>query len=148
VPPNPHPLIVHFPIALLTIFTICEIAARVSGRETLRSTAYWNLVFGTVFAAIAVASGLFAEELVPKQGAAHDTLETHESLAFATLGIFAALFLWRVLREGTYYRKFSKLFLMATLIAWAALAVASYYGGELVYRHGIGISQPAVTDRN
>ncbi len=145
-PPNPHPLIVHFPIALLTIFAICEIAARLSGRETLRSAAYWNLTFGAVFTAIAVASGLFAEELVPKQGAAHDTLETHESLAFATLGIFAALFLWRVLREGEFYRKFSKLFLISTLIAWAALAVASYYGGELVYRHGIGISTPPVTE--
>jgi len=136
-PPNPHPLIVHFPIALLTLSVFFEILARWSGRESLRSAAFWNLIFGVVFTAVAVASGLFAEEIVPKGGAAHEAMESHESLAFTTLSIFAGLFVWRVVRGGEFYRKFPTLFMAALLLAWATLVATGFYGSELVYRYGV-----------
>jgi uncharacterized membrane protein len=137
VPPNLHPLVVHFPIALLTFAVFCEIGARLSGRDSLRTTAYWNLVVGVLFAAAAVASGLLAEEVVPQNSASHATLESHETSAFITLSLFAAIFLLRVLRHGELYRKFSVIFLCAMIVAWLGLAATSYYGGELVYRHGV-----------
>jgi len=141
-PPNPHPLVVHFPIALLSLAVVFELLARFSGRESLLTAAYWNLVVGSMAAAVAVASGLLAESIVPENGPAHEALESHESLAFATLGIFAALFLWRTLRDGEFYRRFSAFFLIAMLVAWIALAATSFYGGELVFHHGVGTQQP------
>jgi len=143
-PSNLHPLVVHFPIALLTLAAFCEIFARLSGRESLRTTAYWNLVFGAIFAAVAVATGLFAENQAPKTGSVHEAVESHEFSAFITLALFAIIFLWRVVREGEFYKKFSMIFLCAMIVAWFSLAVTSYYGGELVYKHGVGAAKQKV----
>jgi len=140
-PPNLHPLVVHFPIALLTVAMFCEIGARLSGRESLRTAAYWNLVFGVLLTAAAVASGLFAENDVPGNTVAHATLESHESSAFITLSLFALIFLLRVVRRGELYQRFSLLFLGAMIVAWLSLVATSYYGGELVYRHGVATHQ-------
>lgn len=136
-PPNLHPLVVHFPIALLTFAAFCEVVARFKGRESLRTTAYWNLVFGVLSMAAAVASGLSAENSISPGATAHAAVETHESSAFITLSLFAVIFLWRVLRGGELYQKFSKLFLCVLLVAWLLLVTTSYYGGELVYRYGV-----------
>ncbi len=140
-PPNLHPLVVHFPIALLTLAAFCEIFARISGRESLRTTAYWNLVFGALFTAAAVATGLVAENQIPTAGAVHEVVESHESSAFFTLTLFAIIFLWRVVRGGEFYKKFSIIFLCATIIAWISLAATSYLGGELVYKYGVGTAK-------
>jgi uncharacterized membrane protein len=143
-PPSLHPLIVHFPIALLSVALFCELLAHFDGRESLRTTAYWNLTFGVLLMAAAAASGLFAESQLPGNAEAHATLESHEASAFVTLSLFAIIFLWRVLRNGELYKRFSTLFLLAMIAAWVSLVVTSYHGGELVYRHGVALQQKPV----
>jgi len=58
-PPMPswHPLIVHFPIALLSISPIVDLAAFLTRRPSWHAVAYGLLVAGTLAAAAAVISG-------------------------------------------------------------------------------------------
>jgi uncharacterized membrane protein len=98
-PPNLHPLVVHFPIALLIASVLFDIIAYCIKREEFEKAAFWNLVLGVLTGAAAVITGLLAEDSVPPFPVLHATVERHETLAFIALGVFAVLLLWRILRR-------------------------------------------------
>ncbi len=84
-----HPIVVHFPIALLTIYAVLEILPLKRWYDRLP----WDTV-KTIFAVIgilgakaSIITGLIAEE----QGGGGRMVETHEKFAFITLGIFGIL---------------------------------------------------------
>ena len=62
--PSWHPLVVHFPIALVLVATGLLLAARLLRNESLAATAAtvgtWNLCLGTAAAVVALATGLGA----------------------------------------------------------------------------------------
>mgnify|MGYP001433306173 CR=1 FL=1 len=60
---NIHPIIVHFPIALLSGFLIAEILGLLSGSKDLRTAAKWMLYFGTLGALVAAS---LARKVTPK----------------------------------------------------------------------------------
>jgi hypothetical protein len=53
---NFHPLVVHFPLALLTDAVLLYFLAGLSGRESLAWTGLWFLGLGTLGGAVAVGS--------------------------------------------------------------------------------------------
>jgi uncharacterized membrane protein len=142
-PPNPHPLVVHFPIALLTASVFFEIVAYWSRKEVFEKVAKWNLASGVLAGIAAVVSGLLAEESVPQFPVIHEIVERHETLAFVTLGVFAILFLWRFLKGGKFFARWRAFYLALAVIGILILGATAYYGGELVYKFGVGVpSQP------
>ena len=60
---------------------------------------FWTLMVGAIGGAAAVISGLQAEEHIAHGEAVHEVMETHEKFALITLGVFAVLALWRIVRE-------------------------------------------------
>ena len=52
-----HPLVVHFPIALLLTAVLLDLAALVLRRPGLHRIALWNLSLGALGAGIAVLTG-------------------------------------------------------------------------------------------
>jgi uncharacterized membrane protein len=73
----------------------------------------------------------------------HETVERHETLAFIALGIFGVLLLWRIIKTGALFVRWRVFYLLLSLIGVVALGATAYYGGELVYKHGVGMpSQP------
>lgn len=141
-PANLHPLFVHFPIALLLASVLFDLIAILSKRDTFEKAAFWNLAFGLIAAAATAVTGLQAEESVPPFPAMHDTVERHETLAFVTLGAFALLFLWRVVKGGKLFTRFRAYYLVLAFIGVLGLSATAYYGGELVYKFGVGMQQP------
>jgi uncharacterized membrane protein len=141
-PLNPHPLVVHFPIALLMASVLFDLSAFLSKREALEKAARWNLIMGLVTAAMAFVTGLQAEESVPPFPVMQEIVERHEKLAYITLGIFVLLFLWRVLKHGKFFRRWPSLYLLVAFLGMLNLAVTAYYGGELVYKYGVGVQAP------
>lgn len=142
-PPNPHPLVVHFPIALLMASVFFEIVAYGSRKEVFENVAKWNLALGVPTAIAAVVSGLLAEDSVPQFPVIHETVERHETLAFVTLGVFAILFLWRFLKDGKFFARWRPFYIALAVIGILILGATAYYGGELVYKFGVGMpAQP------
>ena len=140
-PANLHPLLVHFPIALLIASFLFDLIAALSKRDTFEKAAFWNLTFGLIAAAVTAVAGLQAEESVPPFPAMRETVERHETLAFITLGAFALLFLWRVAKGGKLFVRFRVYYLLLAFIGVLSLSATAYYGGELVYKFGVGIQQ-------
>jgi uncharacterized membrane protein len=114
-------------------------------RESFRQVSYWTLIVGALGGVAAVLSGLQAEENISHGDAVHRVMETHELLAFVTLGIFGVLAAWRVWRErrmGTAERAVA---LAATLAGAGVLIATSVYGGRLVFDHAAGIPTEVLT---
>lgn len=131
-----HPMVVHFPIALLVTGLCFEAYALFKkGPDWLSLTAKWLLWIGTLSAIAAVGSGLLAEKTAPHVPPAWETLEEHETLGFWTLGIFAVLSAWRLFLKDRW-----RIWAFALWCVAAGLLVATgSHGGELVYEYGVGV---------
>jgi uncharacterized membrane protein len=145
-----HPLVVHFPIALLfaaPLFVVAGLLLRDRGRPYLLS-ALALLVLGTAGAFVAVSTGEAGEDAAEAVPAASATLERHEELAEQARNAFAALTaLYAVVLFGPALFKRTpgravttvalSAFLALDVAALALLANAAHYGGQLVHAQGV-----------
>jgi uncharacterized membrane protein len=90
-----HPIIVHFPIALLLLAVALDFLTVFFRRWGLADTASWLLVFGVPSAALALLSGWFSEHYVTV-GAAGQILHLHKLAAFSASGLFGFLLVIRL----------------------------------------------------
>jgi uncharacterized membrane protein len=137
---NMHPLVIHFPIALLSVGLLCDLLARVSRRDSLRNCGWWCQAFGMAGIVGAALTGLIAESTVAHSDASHNIMQTHKTLELVAVGIFALLFIWRGIGRS---RLPERLFPSAVYLVLAASAVGlmfygAHLGGRLVYEFGVG----------
>ena len=85
-----HPLFVHFPIALLTVYAVLEIIRRWTPGEGWRLARAVLVVVGTAFAFVSLSTGEAAEHAFGKPEL-FDVLETHSLVANVATWIFAFL---------------------------------------------------------
>lgn len=135
-----HPMVVHFPIALLMVSTAIEAVAWWRQSERLRDMSLLLLALGVLSAGAAVITGHFAEEAAEAQKISEAAIELHETVAFAASAIFGSLLVLRgVMRLGIIGDR-QGLALAAAIIGVGVLAVAGYFGGDLVYTYGAGVA--------
>ncbi len=145
-PPNPHPLVVHFTVALFSVSVLCDVLGWLLKKEALRTVGWWNLLFGFFGTLVTVATGLLAERSVGHNDAAHAVMQTHKTFGLIVLGLMAALFLWRAFHRGQIPQKLLAVYLLIAIAGVGVMTVGAYYGGELVYTHGMAVRampQPA-----
>jgi len=118
-----HPAVVHFPIALLLLAGMAEIAMRWSPTVDLQTIVRLLLAFGTIGAIIAVLFGWFAGGWRFADQSANLAIHRWNGTAIAVLGIVA----WTLaVRDGD--RTLLRI-LLAIIVA--AILVQGYYGGEM-----------------
>lgn len=131
-----HPMLVHFPIALVAVGFLAEFVFQLFKKELcLTKMGFYLLLIGTLSACTTWLSGnLFTSEMT---GAAGEIRNTHEMLASITVVI---LIFTSILRSFLLYKKNenSKLkILVFALYGLAALSVSAtgFFGGTLVYNY-------------
>jgi len=137
--PNIHPLIVHFPVALLTVSLVFELLGIALERDDLERTAWWLLLVGCVGLAGALTTGLFAEQTVTIPAEVSNQFETHEEMAFISATLYAIIILWRVSNKTLLPQRMRPLYILLTIAALVALWVGAWFGGEMVYGSGVGV---------
>jgi uncharacterized membrane protein len=128
-----HPFIVHLPLVALLLAVLFDVVAAWRSGPRWRDAAtilWWIGLAGTV---VAVATGLLAYNRVDHSGSAHESMILHRNLAFASSAILVATAVWR------WRRPFSRAAAGLGVVGAAGLAGVGYLGGELVYRHALGI---------
>jgi len=134
-------MIVHFPIALLTVGFLADIWGLVFTTSDLSRTGWWSQLAGTIGLAAAVGSGLIAKESAGVQDAlASSMLESHEQWALGSMVLFAVLLFWRVAAGTRLPANPRFAYAGAYCIAVVALWLTAWHGGELVYGLGVGVS--------
>lgn len=135
---NIHPLIVHFPIALLFGAALLYLLAWLAKRERWAWTGLWLLGLGTVGAAAAVASGPYGAEGVMVAPSVRDhLLVNHERIMLGVLGLSVVLSVWAWLARPMPL-KGSVVFLVLLVILLAGLTVGADFGGRMVYDYNAG----------
>lgn len=161
-----HPIIVHFPIALLIVGVLCDFLALFLRRAHLVVVASWCLGFGSLGLLAAELSGQLIEDHV-KRALSGNLLELHKTFALITVIIFVFLFILRVLWFSPYILSFlssampaaerarkyiltrvpalernSRLligtYLLFSIGGIVLLAITGYLGGSMVYDYGVG----------
>ncbi|CAD6879666.1 hypothetical protein [Methylomonas albis] len=136
---NIHPLLVHFPIALLTLFFTLDLIGSLANRPEWRQIAGAFLYLGTVFAGFAVAAGLVAAATVAHGGNVHEVMEHHEHLGISVLSLAAVLAAWRLLSKGHIVGPANTLYLLLAAILSGLLAFTADLGGLMVYKYGVSV---------
>ena len=133
-----HPLVVHFPIALLLSALALDILALALKRPPIHRIALWNLCLGTIGAAVAVLTGLRAEDVAKHSFEIWKIMNVHERLGITTLilGIMVAGF--RLGKRDRLTPRARALTMAVMLIMAATLGTGAYLGGRMVYEFGVG----------
>ena len=139
--PSLHPFIIHFPIALLTVGLLAEACARLFKTSDLSRAGWWAQLAGTSGLAAAVGSGLIAKESAGlNDNLVRLALGTHEQWALGSMALFALLLFWRIASRTQVPAHPRFLYMVLYGIAVVALCLTAWYGGELVYGMGVGVS--------
>ena len=139
---NPHPLIVHYPIALLTTSTAVYLAAAIARRERWGWLALWLLVFGALGATASVWTGLRAgESVMVAPSVRENILEHHEHLMIVAWLLSLLSLAWGIV--GRPLPKRGGVGFIALLVLMSAvLARGAALGGWMVYGYNAGGSLP------
>ena len=144
--PSWHPLVVHFPIALVLTATALLSSARLLRNESLAATAAtvgtWNLCLGALAAVFALATGLGAVLDLDVSAAVHQAISVHLKWAMLTTLLLVLLAIWRGAGTASRSRP-SWLFLFVLIAAAAALTYTGYRGGKNVFEYGVGVKKIA-----
>lgn len=142
-----HPILIHFPLALLLTgwaLDLIQVWAKAPQiRSALQSASRWNFLIGGAALLPALATGWAAYQTVAHDAPSHAAMTLHRNLALASVAVFAALGAMVWLRRKTEWINRWP-FRVWILLAAALLAATGYRGGLLVYTHGLGVrSLPA-----
>ena len=135
---NVHPLVVHFPIALLLTALFLDGLALALKRPGIHRAALWNLCFGTMGAAAAVLTGLQAAQIAKHSFAIHQVMGLHEKLGIATLILGLLVLGWRLFRRDRLPTRARLVTLIVMLAMAGTLSYGAHLGGRLVYEFGVG----------
>ena len=140
--PNLHPIIVHFPIALTIIAFLFSIAAYERRAHPISSqlaaAGHFTLWFAAIGAVIAAIFGWLAFNSVNHDDSGHAAMLLHRAWALPTVLGLALLASW----DAWKYRVNDLItvpMLFVLFLLSQSIAVTAWLGGEVVYRHGIGV---------
>src|SRR2546427_9963717 len=138
--PRFHAAVNDLPTALLLVTVLFDIAAWLTKRDSLKSAALWTLWAGVFGGWVAVLAGLKAEDAIEHGEAIHDLMETHETLALTTMGIFTAVLAWKLFRRSKLTGAEEAGLRVLSLAGLVTIVWTGVLGGEVMFEHAAGIS--------
>ena len=138
---NIHPLLVHFPIACLSLFVVIDMFGTAMHKPTWRQFASGLLYLGTIFAGFTVWAGFMAADTVPHGHNVHDIMERHEQLGISILALSAALSAWKLRRTVEGWGVYNAF----TLVLLGVIIFGADLGGLMVYKYGVAVQAVSVS---
>lgn len=134
-----HPLVVHFPVALVCVAFVLDLASR--GREAtiLHASARVCWLVAAIGAVLAVASGFFdLGRVSPGDAAPYLKVHIRAGLLLTVLIVLVCLARW--VHFLSSHRRFGLVYGIAGIIVVGLTAFQAWYGGEMVYAGGVGVA--------
>lgn len=146
---NFHPLVVHFPIAFLSVFFFVNLIAAIWKNLAYQQLANYLLYLGTFSALFAVIAGFMAENSVAHGDNVHAIMEKHELFGLISLGLASFLSGWQFLKQKTHSQNQAHpLFLLLSALLYLSLSLGADLGGLMVYQYGVAVKAVSVTQQS
>jgi len=136
-----HPMLVVFPLGLLSTAVIFDILYLASGNDDLAIVAFWAIAAGVVGGLLAALFGLWDWLGIPRGTRARRVGLLHGGGNVVVTALFAISWILR-LDDPTYLPNSAVPLILGVLGAALALFTA-WLGGELVYRLRVGVDEVA-----
>jgi uncharacterized membrane protein len=140
-----HPIVVHFPIALLFTSVFFEVLGTLMERELYREFGYWLLVLGLLGGVVAAGTGFWSEDAAKAAGVPEEAIDRHETFAVMSVIVFGLMLVFRRWVRGRWSKRYRAIYLVLGAAGVIVLGTAGYFGGDLVYRYGAGILKPTAS---
>ena len=142
-----HPMIVHFPIALLITSVIFGILSRITNIERLSYSAHYLMIFGVISGFIAIISGYIAfSKVVDVYKGVEDIALGHGALAAIVIIFFTMRLIMRGEIKWQQLGKGNISDLVFSIIGIVLLLWIAYSGGKMVYEHGAAVNKKIIKD--
>ena len=146
-----HPIVVHFPIALLSVYVIIEILAAITKKEIVITMARVFLGIGAISILVAALTGNYSAHFMRAGHVLNEQtmqmIEAHETFATLTIWYFSILavlhmyFFIQIDIKKRFARYKTAIRYIAAVLAIAG-GISLFYtgatGGELVFKKGVG----------
>ena len=142
---NIHPVVVHFPIALLVMFFIVDLVASILQKDSWRQVATGMLYLGTIAAGVSVAVGLMAAGSVEHGENVHLIMERHKLIGISILCLSLMLSIWRLLSGGAIKGVTNIIFLIFAVVLNILIMLGADLGGLMVYKYGVAVEAVELT---
>lgn len=134
-----HPLVVHFPIALLLAATVIEIVNLFLKKDYLSKSGTLLVVVGVLSGLVTLLTGDPAEEFAFDNWGKgiHDTVELHSLLANISVILFAIVAAVKLFGKRFKLNKnlITALVIIFSVAGSTTLAITGHLGGKIVYQH-------------
>lgn len=135
---NLHPLVIHFPIALLMGAALLYVAAWILKNERFAHSAFVVFMMGALSLAAAVATGLYAEQgVMLSLSVREQLLRPHKASMLSALALCTVLAGW-AMAARPFPKKMRLLFLGLLLAMTGVITVGADFGGRMVYGYNAG----------
>lgn len=142
-----HPMLVHFPIALLVTSVTFDAVFFFTSIETLRHAGWWMLAAAAAAGVVTVAAGLFDMRRATLADDVHERVHRHMWIGVALFVAIGGLTFWRWTFYDNPGRTLSAVYLDFGLLAVALAAFQGWLGGELVYTHGVFVQEKGTSPK-
>jgi len=129
-----HPILVVIPLGLWVAALVFDIIYAATGRESMRTVAFWNVGLGVIGALLAAVPGFV--DWLSLTGRAAQIGTYHMLLNLGAVAIFAVNWFVR-----TRVASDSPWPLVLSIVGVIAVGISGWLGGELVYRYRVGVEE-------
>ena len=123
-----HPLVIHFPIALLSSAILFDFFYIFSKQNDLAQIGWWVLLLGLISSSAGIGTGLWDDTLIGHLGSVSPIWINHGLIQIFSCALFLTLFIWRTKMPTV---------LIHTKLKWIYLGLGGFaiailfYGGHL-----------------
>ena len=143
-----HPLLVHFPIALLVTAFVADVSFALTALVSLRDAGWWMLFAAAVSGVGTVLAGVFDMSRAELGEEVHPRVHRHMWVGIALSVLMALLAAWRWVFFNDPSTPLSSIYLDAAFLVVALAGFQGWLGGELVYTHGVFVRQQTGPDES
>ena len=135
-----HPMLVVFPLGLLSAAVIFDIVALITGNPGFYPVSYWMIAAGLIGGLLAAVIG-FLDWTGISNNTRAKTIGLYHGLGNFVIVVLFAISWW--LRSGAQNNMPSTLALIPSFLGFCLALVTAWLGGELVYRLGMAVEKGA-----
>ena len=137
--PRWHAVVNDLPAALLVAAVLFDLVGWAMKRESLVWTGIWTLWAGVIGGWAAVILGLLAEKKLDHGEAIHDLMQTHQTLAIASMIVFTLVLAWKLWRRFQLRQGEDVLLKVVSAVGIVLLVRTGAVGGTLMFDHAAGM---------